>query len=44
MEDGLPCFCEDKEAESTIMRSDAKLVGQAQQATEGGDIVPPSTF
>mmetsp|Transcript_22011 Transcript_22011/g.26546 ORF Transcript_22011/g.26546 Transcript_22011/m.26546 type:complete len:1162 (+) Transcript_22011:603-4088(+) len=44
MEDGLPCFCEDKEAESTIMRSDAKLVGQAQQATEGGDIVPPATF
>lgn len=44
IEGGLPCFCEDKEEDSTITRSDAMLVGQAQQATEGGEIVPPATF
>ncbi|MEP0263117.1 hypothetical protein [Dokdonia sp.] len=44
IEGGLPCFCEDKEEDSTITRSDAKLIGQAQQATEGGEIIPPATF
>jgi hypothetical protein len=44
IEGGLPCFCEDKEEDNTITRSDAKLIGQAQQATEGGEITPPATF